>query len=374
MNILVISPWFAPAWKNGGTVTATYQIYSHLSKFINIDVYTTNQNGDGYLKYKSYQIVQMNGLNVRYFNFINKFKGAAWNPKLIVSVIKNFRKYDLIHLHGVRNAYAIILYLLQILFGVKYIITPHAGLMTNWMNTIGMISSKKIYNNIIEKKIFNKSVFMHFLSDYEKDESSPYYDNLNYKIIPNAVDYHKKNSKVYKRLKNKFVLVGRIHPQKGIENSIDFLLHNPKWTLDIIGPVDDYEYFKKIENLIDINKLKNRISFLGYISNSELRLKIKNYDIFLMPSIVEGVSIALLEALSIGLPCITSANIGNFQQIINYNCGWIIKDWKCELKEINNLDKIIFKSNNAKKLIEEKYSLEQVSKAFVEMYKLSIKI
>ena len=47
----------------------------------------------------------------------------------------------------------------------------------------------------------------------------------------------------------------------------------------------------------------------------DVQLKYKEYDLFCMPSLVEGVSMALIEAASAGLPSLVSENVGNYRTI-----------------------------------------------------------
>jgi glycosyltransferase involved in cell wall biosynthesis len=59
--------------------------------------------------------------------------------------------------------------------------------------------------------------------------------------------------------------------------------------------------------------IKDRVFFLGNIDNVYPWLK--QFDIFILPSLWEGIPLALLEAMSIGLPVIAS-NVGGIPEII----------------------------------------------------------
>ena len=48
-----------------------------------------------------------------------------------------------------------------------------------------------------------------------------------------------------------------------------------------------------------------------------------SYDLFCMPSLCEGVSMALIEAASWGLPCLVSNQVGNHIEIVEDNAGLI---------------------------------------------------
>ena len=55
------------------------------------------------------------------------------------------------------------------------------------------------------------------------------------------------------------------------------------------------------------------------------------YDVFCMPSIVEGVSMALIEAASFGLPSIITNGVGNHLEILEDNAGLITSKYSSDI-------------------------------------------
>lgn len=83
------------------------------------------------------------------------------------------------------------------------------------------------------------------------------------------------------------------------------LLHDkyPNWIVKIFGETDlDLECFKEIETLVKTNNLQNVVQFCGVVNDVEKELL--SSSIFVFPSISEGFSLALTEAMSAGLPCV----------------------------------------------------------------------
>jgi poly(glycerol-phosphate) alpha-glucosyltransferase len=83
-----------------------------------------------------------------------------------------------------------------------------------------------------------------------------------------------------------------------------------------MGPHIDY-----LKDLVVSNNLKQKVHFLGFHENVSEYLD--ESDIFILPSISEGQSLALLEALSRGLVVIAT-DTGGAKEIINENNGYII--------------------------------------------------
>lgn len=100
------------------------------------------------------------------------------------------------------------------------------------------------------------------------------------------------------------VHVGRVHPGKGqleaikaceilIKNNIDFKMR-------FLGDIQDKTYHEKILQYLEKNpSLKKSVEFIGYTT------KVKEYlqqsDIFIFPSLGEGMSNAIIESLGFGL-------------------------------------------------------------------------
>lgn len=103
-------------------------------------------------------------------------------------------------------------------------------------------------------------------------------------------------------------MVGRLAYPKNQKFAIDvlrqILSQKPNVKLVLVGDGSDKENLQKY---VRENNLKNKVLFVGTQSN--LQNWYSAFDIFLFPSICEGLGIVLLEAQANGLPIVTSINI-----------------------------------------------------------------
>ena len=99
------------------------------------------------------------------------------------------------------------------------------------------------------------------------------------------------------------ISVGRINPGKGQLESIkacEILFKNKiKFKIKFLGDFQNKEYCKKIEDYIKDIPYKDCIEFIGYTSN--IKEHLQQSDIFIFPSLGEGMSNAIIESLGFGL-------------------------------------------------------------------------
>jgi len=127
----------------------------------------------------------------------------------------------------------------------------------------------------------------------------------------------------YMGFENKILLlsVGELSKRKNHEVIIRALgrLKNPDLVYLICGQGASLDYLKK---LAVENGVENQVLFWGYIEDIYAVYAIT--DIFLLPSLQEGLSRALLEAMAAGLPIIASSIRGNNDLIVHQKNGLLV--------------------------------------------------
>jgi glycosyltransferase involved in cell wall biosynthesis len=81
----------------------------------------------------------------------------------------------------------------------------------------------------------------------------------------------------------------------------------------LIGKYDKHirETIQKIEEL----QLGKKVILTGYVDKSELNILLKESELFVLPSLYEGFGIPLVEAMSMGVPVVTS-NISSMPEVV----------------------------------------------------------
>lgn len=139
--------------------------------------------------------------------------------------------------------------------------------------------------------------------------------------IPNYI-HISQNQKLTNYESKSIINTSRISQQKRHDLLIDAfaLVANkfPDWRLDLWGPMSiDASYTHKLLSKIKKDGLSDRILFHG--ETNDVHSKLIHSSIFLFPSEFEGFSLALLEALSHGLPVIACEDCLSVSSILTDN-------------------------------------------------------
>lgn len=165
------------------------------------------------------------------------------------------------------------------------------------------------------------------------------------------------NKKERKEINNVIVNIGRLHEQKNQKLLLEaFGLFNKKYSdyiLKIYGDGDLKESLVKLSKDLEI---EDKVIFCGTTSN--LHDEIIDAKMFILTSIYEGMPNALLEAMALGIPSITTDyEPKSAEEFIDNNNNGLI----CNKFESTELCELMLK------LVEDKTLYDHISKECVEI-------
>jgi glycosyltransferase involved in cell wall biosynthesis len=108
------------------------------------------------------------------------------------------------------------------------------------------------------------------------------------------------------RTRNTILFVGRVTGEKHIDvllNAVKLLPEDLDARLQIVGGGDQ---LKNLQSMAETLGIADRVEFLGYVSDEELRQAYTRATVFAMPSIAELQSIATMEAMASALPVVAA--------------------------------------------------------------------
>lgn len=165
----------------------------------------------------------------------------------------------------------------------------------------------------------------------------------------------------------RFIYVGGVKELKGIGYLLTAIEQIPacQASLTIVGQIN--------EDQIDLSRYRHRVEFTGNVLHEQIPRLLQSADVFVFPSLGEGLSLATLEAAACGLPLIVSENSGVNDYITEGKEGFVIPIQSTQaLVEkmqwfITNPEKIANMSQNARQLAQ-RYTWDNYKKRVHEVF------
>ncbi len=162
-------------------------------------------------------------------------------------------------------------------------------------------------------------------------ESAP---DQKFSIIENGVDIRRFVPDQAKRPSGEFIITpgaSRVTERKGLNYLIEALAtllpKYPELRLKIMG---DGSARPALEALVEEKGLQNNVTFLGRIPREETAPYYQEASLFVLPSLNEGMSNAMLEALASGLPIIATPTGGTAELVTEGKNGVVVPEKSVE--------------------------------------------
>jgi glycosyltransferase involved in cell wall biosynthesis len=329
----MVSPHYVPAYHYGGALHVAHALGKSLvSQGHEVRVCTTNlSNPTENLAVPVDAPVRVDGVQVyyeptafsRYWGFSPRLARRLWLESPWANVV-------LIHFHYQFASLAASW--ISRARGKPYIIFSHGSL-----NTYGLRARRRarklIYLKLLEQKNFAQALFAAYHSQEEMDTS---YRFGRCRVVPNGIDpqvfqalppinYFRQQHKLEKA--TIYLFLGRIDAGKGLE----LLLPAFKKLLPVAGDshlilagADERGYEAQVRHLAGELGLASRLTLTGLITGQDKLGALQDADAFVLPSRSEGLSIAMLEAMYMGLPVVVTDRVGLWREVEKNRCGLVV--------------------------------------------------
>lgn len=269
---------------------------------------------------------------------------------LYLAIANKFNKVTIAHSHNVRKKHD---------FSIHNILWSFYAYPTRKIANYFVGCSKKSGIDRFGKKVANSEKFF---------------------ILKNGIDSNRfrfdENTRNQIRrdlnLENKFVIghIGRFVNQKNHSFLIDifykYLEKNPNSMLVLVG---DGPLKKKIKDKVNLLNLNDKIIFTGTRTDTEKLLCA--FDLFVFPSLNEGLGISVIEAQALGLNVLSSDVIPNETQISNNIILCSLKKNATYWANLIKTESVIDRSTSYENLHLNDFDIKD-SSAFLEKLYLSI--
>lgn len=231
----------------------------------------------------------------------------------VKSFFKEHHDYKVVHMHSSSKNYMILKYAKKYDIPIRIAHSHNIDFQTK-------NSLKKLIGNLFKKPLIKYATDYFACSKIAGEWlfGKDIVESNKFRVIHNAIDYDKfkYNSSIRKKMREEFNFkesdivighVGRFVEQKNHSFLIDVFYkcyeQNNNYKLLLVGTGELEEFIKeKVKSL----GIENNVIFAGFQSN------VNDYmhamDLFVFPSLFEGLGLVLIEAQACGLPCFCTAN------------------------------------------------------------------
>jgi len=291
----------APLYLQGGIETYCRTVYPHLvSQGLAVSVFTRHCYAPNYETSNGIEYIPVRTLKNR------SFETVLHTPMALIWA--KFRGCQVVHFHAIGPAMYVPM---ARLLGLK-VIVRHVGrcyerkkwgaIARGWLRGAEWMAGR----------------FAHVVTFLSQASEEEFRENLKPRcrtvVIENSVPapvYPESSSEVDRLALTPgkyFIYTGRLVPEKSIETLIKAFdkmkVASSGWKVVIAGAVDYEGQYGK--DLLKLSEEVDGIVLAGEVFGDELKQLYANAGVFALPSLHEGMSFSLLEAMSYGLPCIVS--------------------------------------------------------------------
>ncbi len=157
--------------------------------------------------------------------------------------------------------------------------------------TVSEFSKKDIVTHlkVAQEKVINTYQDVCLSDDWSSDKISFSINQLQAQFGVSSQEY--------------FLFVGAIEPKKNVVRLLEaFLSANVEQKLIVVGPL---AWLSSKENVL-LQQYQERVIYLSYVSSDTLNVLLRHARALIFPSLFEGFGLPVMEAMSVGLPVITS--------------------------------------------------------------------
>ncbi|WP_372642649.1 glycosyltransferase [Hyphomicrobium sp.] len=216
---------------------------------------------------------------------------------------------DIAHSHGIWKHSSRVVAQWAMATRRPYVVSPH-GMLDTWALKRSVLK-KKIASQLYENDHLRRAACLHALCDSEAETIRKLGFDNPICVIPNGIALPSIDDsrtppwwKVIPEEERVMLFLGRLHPKKNLSTLIDAWpshWENRGWHLAIAG-WDQGGHEADLRAHVKKRRLDHVVHFLGPLFGREKDAALRRADAFVLPSLSEGLPMAVLEAWSYGLP------------------------------------------------------------------------
>ena len=337
LRILHVSPTYFPAVRYGGPIRSVHSLARALvERGHEVHVFTSSMDGPRDLEVPLRTPVNLDGVLVRYFP-VPFLRRLCWCPSLRAAVQAQAPEFDVMHLHSVflwptwaaaRSARPT---------GLPYVVSPR-GMLGGAVIRGKSRMIKSAWIRLIEQRTLLDSAGIHVTADLERDEIQALgLRTPGIFCVPNGVSWPAAISPLsagpFAAILRPYALfLSRIDWKKGLDRLITAWKWVPHLSLIIAGN-DESGYRQKLEQIAEECQVRNRIHFIGPVSDEHKWALYEQATMFVLPSYSENFGNVVAEAMAMGCPVVVTPEVGLASLVRECGAGVVTEGVPAKLAE-----------------------------------------
>ena len=363
--------------KKAGIGWYTYNLIKNIEKVDKENIYVLY--GSCFRQYKEKYEIKKDFKSENFYIVVKRLPNRIYNYTVqrFLPVEFLYGKFDLIHTLHIFSPLSLYSKQIITIHDLTPLINPNWFLQSDSEKFKFIISKaiKRVEKIIADSYSTKKDIINFFNVNSGKIEVIHLAADEIYRPIENkeAIDYVKKKYGINQKY---IFFVGTVEPRKNIPVLIDaFTIIKekfPEYKLVICGQIGIKSeiFYKKMQEIPE--NVKKDIILTGYVPVLELPYLYNGCEVFVYPSLYEGFGLPVLEAMSCGVPVITSKT-SSLPEVVG-DAGILVNPENCE--EIVEAILFVLDNENMRKTLSKKgleraklFSWENTAKKTLDVYK-----
>jgi glycosyltransferase involved in cell wall biosynthesis len=320
VRLLHVVPTYLPATRYGGPIYAVHGLCRALGyRGHQVDVFTTNVDGDGESPVALNTPVDLDGVSVRYFP--STFRRVYFSPRMRAALDGEIANYDVVHLHSVFLWPTYAAARAAERRRVPYVISPRGMLVPELISRKSAFA-KRLWMRAFERRTFARAAGIHFTAQTEWNDAArtamplptPF-------IVPNGIDLPAASATP--RLPDTLLALGRINWKKGLDRLLDAVQSVPDVKVVIAGN-DEENLTPQLRAQAEHNGIADRVEFRGPVAGAEKETLFATATALVLPSLSENFGNVVLEAMAAAMPVIVTREVGLAADVEQAEAGIVI--------------------------------------------------
>lgn len=246
-----------------------------------------------------------------------------------IELVLNDNRVDIIHSQGIWVLIYNVVCKLARRMGIPYIMTPRGALEPWCINSVNLWkrAKKMAAMHFYQRKDLQKAAAILATAPMEAENLRALGLTTPIAVVPNGIvieDYKCRSLDTFSECKRQMIFLSRIVPKKGIEVLLDawesVSRKHQDWNLIIVGN-GSKDYIEKLCGIIKEKNIQSSVSIHPpAFGEDKYRLYIES-SIFVLPTYSENFGMVIAEALSCGLPVITTKGTP-WESLVRTKSGW----------------------------------------------------